>query len=146
MMIQAPNRQVRIASTSGQTVVLEPGEKRELADYLAVLALQMGCYLLPLSGAPVVEPAPSEPAQVPLEFGQDFGSAFAETDPDPDEDSVDTRRAGIEAAIKELVARNDVTAFTGEGQPRVRDVAVILGYAVSRSEVEEVFQTMNVSI
>jgi hypothetical protein len=142
MMIQAPNRQVRIASTTGHTVILEPGEKRELAQHLAVLALQKGCYLAAPEGSPepVSAPAPSEPEEAPL----DFGSAFAEVD--PDDDSPDARAAGIEAAIKELIARNDPTAFTGEGQPRVRDVAVILGYAVSRSEVEEVFSTMNVSV
>jgi hypothetical protein len=141
MLIQAPDRPVYIGSTAGHTLSLEAGERVELPEYMAMIALQAGCYLVPPSG--VVAPAPVVP-EAPLEFGQDFGAAFAEVD--PDENSPDARRAGIEAAIRELIARNDPTAFTGEGQPRVRDVAVILGYAVSRSEVEEVFSQMGVSI
>lgn len=141
MMIEAPNREVRIASLTGHVVVLRPGEQCELAEHLALLALQQGCRVAGMKPAEASDPGPGTTDEAPLEFGGTAGDRFAEVDPDGD--TPEARREGIEAAIKELIERNDLATFTGTGQPRVRDVAALLGYAVSREEVEQVFSEMN---
>lgn len=154
MMIQAPDRDIYVASLSGHVLRLKPGERREVAEHLGVLALQKGCYLLPPgseTGVPAPKPVEVKPEPVPEPEPEPDSQAapesMAEVDPDedePPEDPTERRRREIEAAIRELIKRNDPETLTASGVPRVRDVAVILGRSVGRFEIEKVFQAMEV--
>lgn len=69
-----------------------------------------------------------------------------EVDPDPEPEAEvpgPSRMEQIQAAIRELIDRNDGSGFTSTGSPYVREVAVILGDEVKRSEVEEAFAAMS---
>lgn len=147
MMIQAPDRPVRLASTSGHALTLEAGERRELGGVLVMLALQAGCMAV-TDGAPAPPQPEAKVEAEPEPEPQETPDGFEETDPDVPEvvvskDPTERRHQQITAAIRELIARNDPETLTTSGMPRVRDVAVVLGYSVTRFEVERVFQSMD---
>ena len=115
MLIKAPSdTSVRVALTTGRVFILAPNQERELTGDALQVALERGC-----------QPVAPQQEEVP---------------PAPPEES---REARVEAAIRELMARGDETAFTSSGTPRVREVAVILGDEVTKGEIDEVFAAMS---
>ena len=122
MRVKAPNKPTRLATTSGAVLWLAANEEREMGGDLLKLAYEAGCL-------PVIEEEQEQEQGAVLEFG--IEAARSE------------RLARVQAAIRELMERGDETAFTSTGQPRVREVAVILGDEVTRSEVEDAFAAMS---
>ena len=124
MRVKAPNKRTRLATTSGAVRWLEANEERELDGDLLQLAYKVGC--LPVTEE--VEEQEQEQGTV-LEFG--IEAARAE------------RLARVQTAIRELMERGDESAFTSNGQPRVREVAVILGDEITKGEIEAAFAAMS---
>ncbi len=131
MLVQAPNRRVRLASTWGAIRWMEPNEERDFEGPWLKLAVEAGCKKVV---APPKEEAPSK---------NTAGEAIVT--PDLNLESVlEERKARIQAAIRELVERGDESAFTSTGQPRVREVAVIIGGEVTKRDIEDAFASMEV--
>jgi hypothetical protein len=119
-------RGIRLASTSG-VIRMAPGTQRDLqGEYLAE-ALKKGAY----------------PVQETAQNTAYVGAKFTLTDePDMTEDEQAARDPAIPrddrimAAVRSIMERNDASALTGQGTPRVRDVAALIGDEVTREEID----------
>jgi hypothetical protein len=116
-LIAPSDRPTRLATTGGGVRILTPGQEYDLEGEFLRMALAAGA--VPATGESAPAPEPPKAAASDLD-----------------------RAELIRQTIDELIDRGDDSAFTSNGQPRVREVAVILGDEVTKDEVEAVFATM----
>lgn len=111
--ITAPKGQaVRIASTTGVVVYLQPGESRTVQNYFAVLAAEAGCSVL----------AVEDNAEVAVEAPQ-FDKA-----------------AELQAAVKQLTEEGDPANFTASAKPRKAAVQALVDFDFTASELTQAFE------
>ena len=106
---------VRLASTTGHVVIIEANRPRAIPVDLHAEALARGC--APVAAAEDEDKAPAAPE----------GDARDET---------------IREGIKQLIALNDESNFTGSGVPKVPAVKKAVGFDVTADEVKAAYASI----
>ena len=108
--IQAPaDRAVRLATTGGAILHLNPGEDRVVAPLFASIAASQGCAVLPVDGQAMPE----------------TGISDAE------------RAVKVRDAVKKLFANGTPDQFTDSGRPRKAAVAELVDFDPTVREINE---------
>lgn len=116
MLIKAPAQGAHISSTSGHTLILGPGEKKEVNGEMLHLALRQGCA--------VVEKRHSRAPDVPVDSSVS------------DEEIAD--------GIRRMIEDNVPDGWDAQGRPKGRSIKAYLPKYVSIERVHKVFYDMDI--
>lgn len=111
------DKPIRVATVHGAIVLFEPGEPKEIADEIGLIALQMGAKQI--TDGTAVEEAEPEVEEV-------------EEDDDSDE--------GLVEALKKLIEEADPNSFKVDGTPKAAAVNKMLGRTVRTDEREAAWE------
>jgi len=113
------DRRATLRHISGQSIAFEPGVPIGVPPQLVKSAIGMGATMSEGKTPDLSEPSPVVPNRGPA---------------DPDE-----RLEEITVVVKEMIARNERSEWTGTGTPNIQRVTELLGYKVQKTEVVEAF-------
>lgn len=120
--------EIRVATLSGAVVLFHPGEEREVADEIGLLALQLGAKQV---GITAVEPLSPPPPVIGT-----VHKVEVEDTPDVEAFQEVTVLDDVVAGIEKLVEQANPEDFKADGTPKASAVNRVVGRTVSTEDRE----------
>ena len=120
--------ELRIATLSGAVVLLHPGQEREVADEIGLIAVQMGAKALDSSTIPETQPVEDE---VEIEIEE----PVEETEEEPS-----AIREGLVEAFVEIIAEGNPADFKADGGVKAAVINKKMGETIPPEERDAAWQ------